>query len=241
MEKEKLIKLRQFYHSLLGQQRLFENAKGSNIVHQPVNILVDELKELFKEFPGLLPPFNVQKHFSHSHLNDSYYKSLGICAYLNVALGRLKIVIDEPKDTPITEKKNFSFISNPDLQRILERDFLEIQRAYISECWKSVIILLGGAVEAILTDLLISNLSQALCAQSAPQKKDIKKWGLSDLINVAVELKLVSTSVEKLSHSLREYRNLVHPGKEIAENLIFDAEEAKIAIEVLNILYRDLS
>ncbi len=83
--------------------------------------------------------------------------------------------------------------------------------------------------------------TQAKAAERAPSKPDITKWSLSDLIEVSLELKLVTPGVQKLSHSLREYRNLVHPGREIRENLVFDAEEAKIALEVLNILYRDRS
>lgn len=245
MEPQKLKKLRQFYHSLLGLHRQFESERDKghiNIYHHAVVHLDNELKEMFKEFPNLLPPFNIQDYYSHKHDKDSFYKCAGICAYLNIALGRLKVAIDEPQSTPVTQTKDFNFISNPDLQKILERDFLEIQKAYIAECWKSVIILSGGSVEAILTDLLLSNSSQALSAKSAPtSKKDITKWDLSDLINVSVELKLISAGVEKLSHSLREYRNLVHPGREIKENLTFDAEEAKIAVEVLNILHRDLS
>lgn len=42
------------------------------------------------------------------------------------------------------------------------------------------------------------------------------------------------------AHSVREYRNLVHPGREVRENLSFGREEAAIALEVLRILVRDL-
>jgi len=66
-------------------------------------------------------------------------------------------------------------------------------------------------------------------------------WDLSNLIDVAVELSLVFAGVEKLSHSIREYGNLVHPGNELRNKLCFDAEEATIAIEVLNIVQRDSS
>ena len=102
-------------------------------------------------------------------------------------------------------------------------------------------ILCGGAIEAILTDLIATHKSRAKSAKSAPNKPDITHWDLSDLINVVVELDLISSGVEKLSHSLREYRNLVHPGNEIRKGLTFDAEEARIAVELLNIVHRDLS
>lgn len=164
-----------------------------------------------------------------------------IRSYLAAALARLKIEIDQPTSTPVTEHKDFTFVTDQAIRSILERDYQEIQRAFIAKCWKSVIILTGGAVEAILTDLLLTHNSQAKSSSKAPKSVDIRKWSLNDLIEVAVDLKLVSAGIEKLSHSLREYRNLIHPGNEVRSNLVFDAEEAKIALEVLNILHRDLS
>lgn len=63
---------------------------------------------------------------------------------------------------------------------------------------------------------------------------------MADLINVAVELKLVSAGVEKLSHPIREFRNLIHPGNEIRNDLQFGQEEARIALEGINIVHRNL-
>jgi hypothetical protein len=85
------------------------------------------------------------------------------------------------------------------------------------------------------------NKTNAITAKSAPKENDITRWDFSKLIDVAVELTLVSQGIQKLSHPLREYRNLVHPSNEIRKKLSFNAEEAKIAIEVLHILHRDLT
>jgi hypothetical protein len=234
-------KLRQYYHSILGQQKTFAEITQHNIDHYPINVLKQEIDALLADFPNSVPPFNPQDFFSHSHDGGrSYYNCSGLRSYISSVLGRLKIAIDEPQTTPITEKRVFHFVNDSNLKSIIERDFSEIQRAYISKCLKSLIILSGGTIEAILTDLLLQNPVQAFSSSAAPNQKDITRWNLSDLINVCVDLDLISHGVEKLSHPIREYRNLVHPGRELREKLIFVAEEARIALEVLNIVYRDL-
>ncbi len=237
-----LLRLRQYYHSLLGQQKIFDQCQQGNINHYPVNTLKQEIDELLSNFPNSVPPFNPEDFFSHAPGGkSSYYNCPGIRSYLSRVLGRLMIAIDEPRVTPVTEKRDFSFLHDSELRSIIERDFSEIQRAFISRCWKSVIILCGAAIETVLADLLMVNSVQATASAKAPDQQDITRWDLFDLIEVCVDLKLVTQGVEKLSHPIREYRNLVHPGRELREKLVFDAEEARIALEVLNIVFRDLS
>jgi len=237
MDSEQLKKLRQFYHSLLEQQRWFDTLSGGTFIDRVALLpLIEDFSQLNSEFPDLISPFNIDAYGS-----GGKYNFIGIRSYLASVIGRLRIAIEQPTDIPVTEKRQFAFVSDSALRIIIERDYAEIQKAYISECWKSVIILCGGTIEAILTDLLISNETAAKATKSAPKNSDITRWDLSNLIDVAVELSLVSAGVEKLSHSIREYRNLVHPGNELRNKLRFDAEEAKIAVEVLNIVHRDLS
>jgi len=238
-------KLRGFYHSLLGQQRVFDDAASKNqivIANEPVDLLNDEISRVEKEFPNLLPPFRCQDYFSRDSTSGSYYKLAGIRSYLGMILGRLKIAVETATESaPVTETREFTFVKNLELRKIIERDYVEVQQAYIAKCWKSVIILSGSLIEAVLADLVLQNADRSRAATKAPRDADIRKWDLADLINVSVELGLVSAGVEKLSHPVREYRNLVHPGNEIRNKLTLDAEEAKIAIEVLHIVHRDLS
>jgi hypothetical protein len=145
--------------------------------------------------------------------------------------------------TTVTEDatRTFAFIRDQRIRELVDRDYSEILRANSARCWKSVIILSGGTIEAILTDLLLND-PRALTAHAAPKKNsDITSWDLKDLIDVSVELRLVGPGIEKLSHPVREYRNLVHPGNEIRNRLAFGKPEARIAIEVLHMLHRDLT
>jgi hypothetical protein len=249
MNEAELNKLRGFYHSIIGQQQVLMNLKLSgppeNCPKSTVFPLLEEFKQVNAEFPKLIEPFadGAYSGFTSGPHGQpqKYYNLPGVLTYASALLGRIKVLIAEPSNTPVTESRDFSFINDPKIKKIVDRDYDEIQRAYISNCWKSVIILCGGAIEAILMDLLSSRDEEAKQAESAPNKLDISTWDLSELINVSVELKWVKEGVGKLSHPLREYRNLVHPGNEIRNKLQFDAEEAKISLEVLNMLHRDLT
>lgn len=72
------------------------------------------------------------------------------------------------------------------------------------------------------------------------QKKDPKEWNLGELLDVAVDIEFINPGAEKLSDAVKDYRNLVHPGKELRSGLKVEPEEAKIAVEVLNMIIRDL-
>ena len=50
----------------------------------------------------------------------------------------------------------------------------------------------------------------------------------------------MTAGIEKLSESVREFRDLVHPGREVRQRLSFGMEEARIALDVVNILRREL-
>jgi len=143
------------------------------------------------------------------------------------------------------EVPTFDFIKKKKLVPILLRDYTEILRCIKSECWKSAIILCGSAIEAILYDLLKQNESEALSAKSAQKSKGsvlpLEEWKLNFLINTASELSLVSRGVKGLSHTTREFRNLIHPLKEMNENYKLEKEEAENAFTTLRILIRDLT
>lgn len=237
MTREELKRLRTHYQVLKGQQRVLDQDAKAIVVGQPVaSILQGALDRLETDFPGLVPRFNVRQASS----NPGYFEIRPLRAHLATALGILEVQIaDEP--SPVVDSRSFPFVRQPDLRKIVERDYVEIQRCFVAQCWKSVIILAGGAIEAILTDLLLADETAAKAAPSAPQKSDLTRWDLAELINVAVDLKLITPGVSKLSHPIREYRNLVHPGNEVRSGLDFGPEEARIAIEVLNMLHRDLS
>lgn len=230
MEKD-IKKIRSYYYALMEQKKVLDENKPLFVHHSTVGVLENTLNEIEKDFPGLVPKFNRQ---------EFEYRYIGISSFIGTAISKLKIEMEESEITPVIESRDFIFINDNELRKIIERDYFEIQRAFVVQCWKSVIIMCGSAMEAILLDLLKQDEETAKSSQKAPGENNLEKWSLNDLIEVAIDLELVTEGIAKLSHPVREYRNIIHPGNEIRNKIEFGKEEARIAIEVLNILHRDL-
>jgi hypothetical protein len=238
------ITIREYYHALNDIKTVFvESERKSGVVEANlVHGYVKFLKQAESELPELLLPFDSREFYSHpGGVTTEYYKAGGIIMHISRNLSKLKVRVDDSTQSPAISTKSFHFISDADLRKIIERDYHEIQKGMISESWKSVIIISGGSIEAILLDLLSKNLTISMASAKAPARSDINRWTLNELIDVALEEKLINPGIATLSHSVREYRNLIHPGVEVSKGLKVEPEEGKIALIVLDMLIRELS
>jgi hypothetical protein len=243
MTDAQLRRLRGYYKSLSAQTRTLarlDNKKTDQVVDiSYITAIKRDIDPLLRDFPGIVPPLESRDMFSHDAGNGAYFRLQSLMLYVDQVVGRLEAELEEDTGSPVTQQREFSYIADKELQALLRRDYQEVQRAFVAQCWKATIVLSGGAMEAILLDRLSLDEANSVSATSAPKTSDLTRWDLSDLIKVGVELKLVNSSVEKLSHSVREYRNLIHPGNELRNKLTVGAEEARIAIEILNLIDRE--
>ncbi len=211
---------------------------ASEIPAASFQFLARRAAEAGRDLPGVLPAFDAEQLRGRWSAVFGRYDVTLVHTWLDAAIASLETAQEYSRLEPKIEPMDFSFIHDPRLRGVLDHDTFELQQVFHAGYWKSSIVLAGGAIEGILTDLL--NRPEAFSAAGAPRKNDITRWTLDELIRVALELNSVNGAVGRLSHSVREYRNLVHPGREIRENLGFGREEATIALEVLRILVRDL-
>ena len=241
MSSEKLKKAKAYYNSLKRHSELLSQQCEKRLLGKSItlSLIEDEISSLKNEDIISIPDFKVDNFETQDR---KHFWPETLLTYINRVISLLESELSDNIASSLIEYRKFNFVKDSEILNIIERDYEEIQRAIIAQCYKSVIILAGSLIEAILTDTLIQNEKVSLGAKEAPRKKpDIKEWNLNECIKVAVGEEMVSKGVEKLSHSVREYRNLVHPGNEIINKLKFGAEEAKIALEVLHIVHRDLS
>ena len=148
-------KSREYYFAIKELKEVFFAEEHANIekgLVQEYERLVDEAN---KNNPGTLIAFNKDDYFSHTSAGgDSYYKAVGIKAHMGRNFARVRSELDSSDESPVLESKSFHFINDTEIRNILERDYKDIQKGIISGSWKSVIILSGGSIEAILLDVL---------------------------------------------------------------------------------------
>ena len=100
---------------------------------------------------------------------------------------------------------DLDYITGEGLRQSLESDFLELERSHAAKNWKSIHVLAGSIIEALLVDTLV-----ALPGWSG---KDPLAMQLSEVISSCKQEKIISERAADLSSVLRSYRNLIHPGR----------------------------
>lgn len=146
--------------------------------------------------------------------------------------------------------KEFPFIDDPLLKHIIQRDYKELDSILIPDgAWKSAVILSGSILEAILYDALSkdSNINKAHSSLEAPKYKEklipitSGKWKLVSLIKVSVDIGLLPEQrAASIDQVLRDYRNFVHPKKEIRNQHSCTEAEAYMAKGCLDGVYNHL-
>jgi hypothetical protein len=105
--------------------------------------------------------------------------------------------------TPEAAKPGFPFMKNASLKAIVERDFGELHKVRTVDAAKSRYVLCGGLIEGVLLDALLQNETKAKNAIKSPkvkggsQAKPLEEWSLGELIDVAVELKIIETDAQQ--------------------------------------------
>lgn len=129
---------------------------------------------------------------------------------------------------------NFDFISNDTFRTMLERDKREMESCLQAGNHKSVLILAGSIIEAVLVDFFLVFLSDN------ETHKSILKSPLHKLINMAVDENLISERTKDISTVVRNYRNLIHPGKEFRLKERVDKHSANVAVNLVEIIINEL-
>lgn len=129
---------------------------------------------------------------------------------------------------------NFEFIADIRFRNLLIRDFKELQNCFDNKAAKSVLILSGSIIETVLLEFFSHNLPEG------KNQNQLLKMDLFALINEAEATGLISSKSKELSTVIKNYRNLIHPGREIRTKEEFDFETATVSFSLVKIILKEL-
>lgn len=124
--------------------------------------------------------------------------------------------------------------------------FDEIKKCMTIKAPMSVIFLSGSSLEGILLGIASKYPKNFNQSNSSPKDKEGKvkphhEWTLSNFIDTAHEIGLIKEDVKKFSHSLRDFRNYIHPYEQVSARFNPDEHTAKICLQVLKAAIFQLS
>lgn len=128
---------------------------------------------------------------------------------------------------------------------VLKHRIEEIEKCFSAASPLAVVLLAGSTLEGILLGLATQYPRRFNSANSAPRDatgkvKMFHDWSLASFIDVSKELSLIQHDTFKFSHSLRDFRNYIHPFEQMAANFRPRESTAKISLQVLKSAIYDL-
>lgn len=129
---------------------------------------------------------------------------------------------------------NFDFITDEDLRASLVADYSELVIALSNGAWKATHVLAGSIIEALLVDYLLA------ARNPGAKAKDPLKMDLSTLISECRTEGILSDRTEQLSSVVRDYRNLIHPGRLLRLGETVDESTAQVAKALVDIIVKEV-
>ena len=175
--------------------------------------------------------------------------------YIFKLSGKVKKVETETEFLDLKFSKFDLSLLNLDIgtESIIEQRIEEIKKCLNSGASLSVIFLCGSVLEGILLNLFSKNMVKFNTSKSAPKDKGGKdkdkkvkvkpsnQWTLSDFINVAHQENFIGLDIKEYSHTLRDFRNFIHPAQQSLMKFNPDIHTAKISWQVLQAVIADLT
>lgn len=139
-------------------------------------------------------------------------------------------------------------VSNPEMQEILKRRWNECAKCVATGAPLAAIVMMGGLLEALLLARVnkATNKPAIFAAVKAPRDKTtgktlpLQEWTLRHYIDVAHELDWISSSAKDVGEVVRDYRNYIHPHKELSHGVTLNDGDSNLFWEIAKSIARQI-
>lgn len=129
------------------------------------------------------------------------------------------------------------------MQKILAERWRECEVCVRQGAPLAAVVMIGGLLEGLLLARInqLQDKSSVYKAEQAPRDKSqrtkpINEWTLVNYIGVAHELGWITGTAKTLGEAIRDYRNLIHPQRELSSNLSMLGNDAQIIWQVAKVM-----
>jgi len=162
-------------------------------------------------------------------------------------LAALERLVSEPH-TDAIEDRDFDFVSDRALREVLKLDHVEAQVSFRAGAFKATSLLAGGLLEGMLLDTLqssdvVAHDKYGEAVEHFPRAGGEINWdrvSLTQLVEAAVRLSLLTETEQRLAEGARDYRDTVHPKAEVRQRSRAKREEAELLLALVRLTYRKL-
>jgi hypothetical protein len=127
------------------------------------------------------------------------------------------------------------FIPDDELRTLIERDRRELQVCLEHDLYKSAMLLSGSIIEALLVNCFL------VFQRLNTSEQDVLKADLAHLIDWAESDGLITPQTARLSTVVRNYRNLIHPGREYRLKEKVNIHAATVAFHLVDLVIEEVS
>jgi len=191
-----------------------------------------------------------QKIMDASHKDSLRSIYIGTLKKVGEKLVRLRssnVVRLAAATTPDNPPDFSKLISDQAMKAILERRWIECATCLSSGAPLAATVMVGGLLEGLLLARVNRepNKAPVFTAAAAPRDKLgktllLKEWTLQDYIGVAHELNWITVAAKDVGAVLRDYRNYIHPQKELSHGVSLTPGDAAILWEIGKCISREL-
>jgi hypothetical protein len=134
-----------------------------------------------------------------------------------------------------TSELSFEFVGDQELRAALARDAKELSFASDAGAYKSTVVLAGSIIETVLLDHLVST------DHNKRTGDDPTKFEFRKLIETCHSEGVISDRTKQLLHAVRDYRNLIHPGRSLRLKEQVTSAAATIAKSVVSLVCTEMA
>ena len=137
---------------------------------------------------------------------------------------------------------------NQEMREILTRRWNECAKCVKADAHLAAVVMMGGLLKALFVSRAnnLPDKTPLTSATNAPKDKvtgkttNYQDWMLDSYIKVGVELKWITESARDVADKLKEYRNFVHPAKELRYGVTLGLNDSSMFWQVTKALARQL-